>query len=290
MLNKLELKWFESYLSNRKQCTLVNRCLSEMAPIEVGVPQGAILSVILFKIFINSMPKCLKFSSAILYADDTTIYLIGKSFKFLRMKVQSDLDSMSVWLQSNGLKLNVKKTKCMVLNNADLLLDPSLEVDGQPIEVVSEFKFLGIYIDTKLNFVPHFTHIHDKLIKSSYIVRQLGKLLPYDCMKTLYYAYFYSHLTYGLSIWWPLLKKSAQNSVFMLQKRIVRCVTKPRFLDHCMPLFKKLCTLTVNDQASLDSLNLMFRINQDTCPKPICNLFPRNDSTYNTRGLKNSSR
>ena len=55
----LEFRWFQSYLSGRKQATHVDGVLSEFATLKVGVPQGSILGPLLFIIFINSLPTAI---------------------------------------------------------------------------------------------------------------------------------------------------------------------------------------------------------------------------------------
>ena len=81
LLNKLELygisgptlDWFKSYLSNRDQVCVVQGYTSEPRIISCGVPQGSILGPLLFFIYINDLPACLKYATARLFADDTTI-------------------------------------------------------------------------------------------------------------------------------------------------------------------------------------------------------------------------
>ena len=81
-IQDITLQWFKSYPGGREQQVMLNDSVSAKAKVRVGIPQGSLLGVLLFQILINDLPKCLKFCSSILYADDTTIYCIGKSVRF----------------------------------------------------------------------------------------------------------------------------------------------------------------------------------------------------------------
>ena len=71
----IEYSWFESYLTGHSQYVDIDGCASSHKPIKVFVPQGSLLGVLIFQIFINDMPKSLQYCTSILYADDTTFFL-----------------------------------------------------------------------------------------------------------------------------------------------------------------------------------------------------------------------
>ena len=90
-----ELEWFQNYLNERHQVVQINRTVSSAQKLTVGIPQGSLLGVLLFQLIINDIFTCLRYCVSILYADDTTLLLSGKSLKFLRSKLQYDLDHQS---------------------------------------------------------------------------------------------------------------------------------------------------------------------------------------------------
>ena len=69
------MKWFESYLTNRKQYVFVNNIKSDFKIIGCGVPQGSILGPLLFLVYMNDITQASQVLQYILYADDTSVFL-----------------------------------------------------------------------------------------------------------------------------------------------------------------------------------------------------------------------
>ena len=130
----------------------VGSCFSDLYDQEMGVPQGAILSVTLFILKINSIIKCLPAGiRGSLYVDDFCICFRSKSLIAIERQIQRCLNGIQKWAEENGFQFLQSKTVCMhfsQLRSANA--DPNLNLYGVNIPVVYEFKFLGLIFDKKL--------------------------------------------------------------------------------------------------------------------------------------------
>ena len=100
------LKILENFLHNRKQYVYLNGTSSGFSDIIRGVPQGSVLSGLLFLIFINDIVNCSNIVHFNLFADDTSIYLKENNIANLYQIMNTELNKVSVWLCANKLSLN----------------------------------------------------------------------------------------------------------------------------------------------------------------------------------------
>ena len=104
------LKFFGSYLHNRKQRVILNGSFSEYSPIGSGVPQGSVLGPLLFLVYINDLEKNIK-SNVKLFADDTMLYSVVKDPVQAADNLNHDLDIIHQWAHQWKMEFNPDPTK-----------------------------------------------------------------------------------------------------------------------------------------------------------------------------------
>ena len=101
----MEIEWFKSYLSGRKQFCTVNGYKSRIEEVICGIPQGSCLGPLLF----------LEFSKASIYADDTHTKIASSDIAELIRMTKKELINISDWLRVNKLSVNPQKQNSWLL-------------------------------------------------------------------------------------------------------------------------------------------------------------------------------
>ena len=93
----------------------VNGQKSRIEAIKCGVLQVPCIGPLLFLVYINDLPKCLRYCDVSMYVDDTSIYFASNSVSDINAAINADLAAFKLWLQGNKLSLNVAKIEGMII-------------------------------------------------------------------------------------------------------------------------------------------------------------------------------
>ncbi|CAB4038784.1 Hypothetical predicted protein [Paramuricea clavata] len=151
------LKWFISYLFDRKQFCKVGSAASSTKNIRCGGPQGSNLGPLSFLLHVNDLPNCLRHTSAKMYADDTNLTACSDDINNLQANLNSDLNNIiHQWIVANKLTLNVGKTEYMIIGTRQKFKNFSskinINIGGKNLTQVVSKKVLGIIIDGQLRW------------------------------------------------------------------------------------------------------------------------------------------
>ena len=232
-LDDTAIKLFRSYLTNRYQYVQIENAKSQLLEINTGVPQGSILGPLLFIIYINDISQSSDKFDFLAYADDTTLSTTLNKFSTSDDMNISDLINLELykineWLEINKLSLNAKKSRFMIshMPNKHITL-PILQISNTNIEKVNEFNFLGLTLDTRLDWKRNSNNTSNKISRTIGVLNKLKHVLPQHIKTIIYNTLILPHLNYCILCW-----GFKSNRVFALQKKAVRIITCSKYNAH----------------------------------------------------------
>ena len=199
----LLLSSYLSYLTNRTQVVEVNGVESDVGIIKHGVPQGSILGPLLFLLYINDISNSSDILRFFLFADDTTVYYSADpSSDNTEHILNTELEKVSCWLAANKLSLNVKKSNFLHFKYGNSqIASPNIKIDNIAIEEKESTKYLGTFIDNKLNWKTQIQHVKAKLSRGSGMISKIRHYVDEACLLKMYHSFFQSHVNRVETIW-----------------------------------------------------------------------------------------
>ena len=284
------LKWFKSYLENRKQfVNYDNNRKSNVLSINCGVPQGSILGPLLFLLYVNDLHNASNILQPIMFADDTNLFYTHKNIKELFKVMNLELINIQQWFNANKLSLNVLKTKYSFfplekrsnsITSSQCL--PDLEINNVSIEREEVMKFLGVFLDENMTWKNHISCVESKISKNLGILYKARSLLNKERMKQLYFSFVHSYLNYG-NIAWASTNKTKLKTLLRKQKHGVRIIYFEDKFTHAKPLLQDLGALNIYQLNIFQTLLFMHKTKNNNIPNIFLNCFKINTNKYNTK-------
>ena len=266
------LKWFESYLTNRKFCVKLNDVTSRFTNLDCGVPQGSVLGPILFTVYTLPLGDIIRRHDIPfhLYADDSQKYAIFefKEYATAISKIELLVSDIRSWYASNMLKCNDPKTEMMVISSKFSPITDTLpvKVGNVSISAATKIRNLGVIMDKHLSMTQHISNV----VKNAFLkIREISyyrKFLTPSATKTLIHAYVTSRLDYCNGLLYGLPKESI-NRLQSVLNTAARLVTLTRKYDSITPVLKELHWLPVEFRIQYKIILQVFKTLNDMGPK-----------------------
>ena len=116
------------------------------------------------------------------------------------------------WFKANKLTVNIDKTVFMSFGPKDDRVS-NIEIGGVKVNHSKHTKFLGLWIDEKLNWNKHCSMLITKLKRNQALIRTKKPLFNQRTLKLIYYAHIQNHINYGLVIWGGMANKELLNRI-----------------------------------------------------------------------------
>ena len=189
----------------------VSSCLSSTKIINTGTPQGTVISPFIFTLYTNDCQTDRDDAYIIKFSDDTALVDVSDSV----LKYEQSVSVFDEWCEANVLEMNVGKTKEMIVdykrNQTDVA---ALQLKGQTVERVQEYRYLGTVIDNKLSFAKNAEVVLKKCRQRMYMLYQLRSLMVSSkIMEQCYHAFIESILTFSFVCWFRTLSVKSRNSL-----------------------------------------------------------------------------
>ena len=194
-----------NFLSDRKFRTKIGNSLSLEHTQEEGVPQGSVLSCLLFAIAINGLPSVVPPAvKSSLYVDDYMIYASSTKIQELQRQLQSAINQVTAWTNTHGYKISTDKTVAIHIHRSRSYNEPDLRLYGSMIPFKETVKFLGMHFDHRWKWDVHIKRLKTTCIGRLSILRVLSHSnwgADRMTLLRLYRALIRSKLEYGAVVY-----------------------------------------------------------------------------------------
>jgi hypothetical protein len=198
------VKWVRSFLTGRRQRVKIGNRVSKPRSVPTGVPQGGVLSPLIFVLFVSDLQDWLEHSTAPTYADDTTTGTSGFSLDQVLKNVEEDANKVLQYMASNGLVANAKKTSFLLLNYKQCDPKISVKIGAESVIRESTATLLGIKFQDDQRWKAQI-HGRGGVISSLhsrfYIIRRMRSHLSMKAVLKLVDGLFMSKVRYGLQLY-----------------------------------------------------------------------------------------
>ena len=150
-----------------------------------------------------------------------------------------------------------------------------LHLDNMDIHMAEHTKFLGIYIDCKLNWHIHMSHLLDKLYTNRCLMNLGKNVLDLTCLRNIYFGHIHSHIQYGVSVWGSMISQSMINEIYKIQKKCIHLMRPQGQWRDVSLIFDELCVMPVQSMVKFALCKLGHNVSHRVYPTPIIEQFNR---------------
>ncbi|KAI8499803.1 hypothetical protein Bbelb_228540 [Branchiostoma belcheri] len=287
------LEWFCSYLTDRRQRVVVNGATSDWKTPLAGVPQGSILGPTLFILYINDLPSRCTTCEANLFADDTSLTVAHRSINTVVDSLNTDLATVSEWLQHWKLEANRDKCKVMFLTTRPLPQRiPPVILAGTTLQIVHSHKHLGVTLTSKLTWSAHVEAMTNKARRTAGMLCALRKKVPKTILLQLYKIIVRPVLEYADIVWGGLTMRD-QKTIESVQYRSARVISG----HHGIPypshksLYSQFALPSLTYRRKVHAVTTLYKLKNGHCPPHLASLLPvtRTSAIHSRYPLRNGN-
>ena len=220
-----------------------------------------------------------------MFADDTNLFMTGKSITEIETKMNIELDLLVEWFRTNLLSLNITKTNYIIFSKKRTV-SANILMGNTTLVQLSDTKFLGVILSSDLSWNKHINIVVNKISKNIGIISKVRHLLPTSHTShqpkrfMLYKTLVEPYINYCNLVWASQYKRGNLEKILKVQKKFCRIITFSAFQAHSKPLFRQLGLLSVYDIFRFQLAMFMYRCINNLLPFNKSFNFVANDALY----------
>ena len=255
------LKQMKSYFSGRTQRVMIDGILSDVASLICGVPQGSVLGLWKFCLYLLPLAAILRYHNIgyHVYADDTQLYISfkNKDLSGPLARLNSCISDIRVWVIKNKLKINDSKTEFIIFRSPQCkasISSVSVSVGDSNILLSPKVRNLSVIFDECLTLDAHISNI---CRRAHFHLRNIGRirmLLSFEASSQLIHALITTTLDYcnGILFNPPINKFERLQRIQNQPACMLKSLPKR---NHITPVLKDLHWLKINERIEFKNFN-----------------------------------
>ena len=190
------------------------------------------------------------------------------------------------WLKANKISLNASKTELIIFRDPKKKSSHELKIkiDGKRLIPSNSVKYLGILIDSHLNWHAHENALSTKLSRATGMLYKIRHFVDQATIRMIYFGIFSSILMYGCQIWGQ--HNSVTKKLQILQNKALRAINFKPSRASSSPLFKNCKILKLADYVNLQNFLYAHDSLKNNLPSSLTGQLRLVDSIHNTRSEK----
>ena len=286
--SKSLIKWFASYLTNRRQRVVMNGQASEWSYVKAGVPQGSILGPLLFLIYINDIVNEIQ-ASVRLFADDTSLYIIVENPFAAAITLNNDLYFITSWASDWLVNFNAAKTLSMILTLKHFSpYHPPLFMNGTAITETTSHKHLGLTLSKNCSWNEHINNITSTACTRLNLLRTLKFKINRNALEKIYNSFIRPLLEYSDAVW-DNASKECKKQLETIHNEAARIITGATKLCSISKLLTDLGLETLQERRLKHKLVILYKMLNGSAPEYLQRLTPPTVQDATSRNLRNSN-
>jgi hypothetical protein len=197
------VKWISSFMSERVQQVQNGSSISPKRQLEVGVPQGSVLSPLLFLLYISDVQEWVPEATIHGYADDTTLSMSSHNMNSLTVGLETAADKVLTYMAANKLVSNPKKTKFLRMRGKHHKKWPetTIRVGGDIVKESTHERLLGVIVSNNLKWKDHHQQLVCNFAHRVFRIRRHIQNLPRQVIVGLLDGLVHSSVRYCLPLY-----------------------------------------------------------------------------------------